>query len=136
VTGADARPPAALSAVHTDQAPAAIGPYSQAIVCGEMVYTSGQIALRAGVDGLVGHTAAEQAEVVLQNLAAVLEAAGSGLSCVVKVTVYLTDLSEFGDVGRVYAAAFGDHRPARSTVQVSALPRGARIEMDCIAQRG
>ncbi len=124
-----------ITAVRSDAAPAAIGPYAQAVVCGDVIYTSGQIALRPGVDGLVGATAAEQAAVVLENLSAVLAAAGSGLSRALKVTVYLIDLSEFAEVGAVYAAAFGEHRPARSTVQVAALPRGARIEIDCIAQR-
>jgi 2-iminobutanoate/2-iminopropanoate deaminase len=122
-----------MNIVHTDIAPAAIGPYSQATVHGGLVYTSGQVALRPGVSGLIGATAAEQARVALENLAAVLVAAGSGLGHVLKVTVFLADMNDFPDVNAVYAEAFGDHRPARSTVEVSRLPLDARVELDCIA---
>jgi 2-iminobutanoate/2-iminopropanoate deaminase len=122
-----------MNIIHTDNAPAAIGPYSQATVVGGMVYTSGQVALRPGVTGLVGETAAEQAAVALENLSAVLTAAGSSLSQAVKVSVFLADMNDFPAVNRVYAEAFGDHRPARSTVQVARLPLDARVEIDCIA---
>lgn len=122
-----------MNIVHTDIAPAAIGPYSQATVHGGLVYTSGQVALRPGVSGLIGATAAEQARVALENLAAVLVAAGSGLGHVLKVTVFLADMNDFPAVNAVYAEAFGDHRPARSTVEVARLPLDARVELDCIA---
>jgi 2-iminobutanoate/2-iminopropanoate deaminase len=122
-----------MNIVHTDIAPAAIGPYSQATVHGGLVYTSGQVALRPGVSGLIGTTAAAQARVALENLAAVLVAAGSGLGHVLKVTVFLADMNDFPDVNAVYAEAFGDHRPARSTVEVARLPLDARVELDCIA---
>jgi 2-iminobutanoate/2-iminopropanoate deaminase len=122
-----------MNIVHTDIAPAAIGPYSQATVHGGLVYTSGQVALRPGVSGLIGETAAAQARVALENLAAVLVAAGSGLGHVLKVTVFLADMNDFPSVNAVYAEAFGDHRPARSTVEVARLPLDARVELDCIA---
>ncbi len=113
-----------------------MGPYSQAVVSGDWVYTSGQIPI--GSDGkLVAGSIEEQTEQVLRNLAAVLEAAGSSLECVVRTTVFLTDLSEFPRMNEVYARHLGgDVPPARSTVQVAALPLGARIEIDCIAERG
>lgn len=119
--------------VSTDRAPAPVGPYSQAVVCGEWVYASGQIPL--GADGkLVAGGIEEQTEQVLCNLAAVLEAAGSSLQQVVRTTVFLADLSEFPRMNEVYARHLGgDVPPARSTVQVAALPLGARVEIDCIA---
>ncbi len=112
-----------------------MGPYSQAIVSDEWVYTSGQIPL--GADGkLVAGGIEEQTEQVLRNLAAVLEAAGSSLAQVVKTTVFMADLAEFPRMNEVYARHLGgDLPPARSTVQVAALPLGARIEIDCIAKR-
>lgn len=124
-----------MSPVHTGEAPAAIGPYSQAMKHGGLVYTSGQIALSpaAGASGLVGQTAAEQATQVFANLRAVLQAAGSSLHQAIKVTVYLVDMADFTAVNEVYAAAFGDWKPARSTVAVAALPRGARVEIDVVA---
>ena len=122
-----------MNIIHTDDAPAAIGPYSQATVHAGMVYTSGQVALRPGVSGLIGETAADQARVALANLSAVLTAAGSSLSGVVKVTVFLADMNDFPSVNAVYAEAFGDHRPARSTVEVARLPLDALVELDCIA---
>jgi len=121
--------------VHSDQAPAAIGPYAQAVAVGEWVFTSGQIALDAGSGELVGTTAADQVRQVLGNLQAVLTAAGCGMESVVKTTIYLVDMGEFGSVNEVYANAFGDHRPARSTVAVKALPKGALVEIDAIARR-
>jgi 2-iminobutanoate/2-iminopropanoate deaminase len=121
--------------IGTDKAPKAIGPYSQAIVAGDTIYTAGQIALEPRSGELVGKTAAEQTEQVLKNLAAVLEAAGSSLSNVVKTTVYLHDMADFPSVNEVYAKHFKDHRPARSTVQAAALPKGARVEIDAVAVR-
>ncbi|HWV56248.1 MAG TPA: RidA family protein [Longimicrobiales bacterium] len=122
-----------LKRVHTAAAPQAIGPYSQAIVAGSLVFTAGQIPLDPETGTITGEDAAAQADRVLRNLAAVLEAAGASLSTVVKTTVYLTDLNDFAAVNAVYASHFGEHAPARSTVQVSRLPAGALVEMDAIA---
>ena len=122
-----------MKPVHTDQAPAAIGPYSQAIVHGGVVYASGQIAIVPGVPDLMDGDAATQARQALTNLRAVLEAAGSGLDRVLKATVYLVDMADFPRVNAVYAEFIGDWRPARATVAVAALPAGARVEVDAIA---
>ena len=122
-----------LTIVSTPGAPKAIGPYSQAIVQGGLVYTAGQVALDPATMELVPGGVAEQAERALANLAAVLAAAGSGLDRVVKTTVYLVDMADFGAMNEVYARHFGDHRPARSTVAVAGLPKGARVEIDVIA---
>ena len=119
--------------VHTDAAPAAIGPYSQAIAAGNVLYCSGQVALDPKTMDLVGSNAAEQAEQVLKNLAAVLAAAGSGLGHVTKTTVYLTTMDDFAAVNEVYGRHFGDHRPARATIAVKQLPKNALVEIDCIA---
>ena len=124
-----------LRAVQTDKAPKAIGPYSQAIVTGDLVFCAGQVALDPKSGDVVSGDIREQARRVLDNLAAVLDAAGAGMDRVVKTTVFLTDFAEFGAMNEVYAERFGAHRPARSTVQVSFLPRGARIEIECIAVR-
>jgi len=128
--------PKGLGIVATDAAPPAIGPYSQAVVVDGMVYTAGQIALDARTGEVVGRTTAEQTARVLQNLAAVLEAAGSGLGMVVKTTVYLADMADFPAMNEVYAKQFGTHKPARSTVQAAGLPKGVRIEIDAIARAG
>jgi len=128
--------PKGLGIVATDAAPPAIGPYSQAVVVDGMVYTAGQIALDPKTGEVVGRTTAEQTARVLQNLAAVLEAAGSGLSMVVKTTVYLADMADFPAMNEVYAKQFGNHKPARSTVQAAGLPKGVRIEIDAIARAG
>lgn len=114
-------------------APAAIGPYSQAIRVGNMVFTSGQIPLHPQTGEIVGATAAEQARQVLQNLQAVLQAAGASLQNVVKTTIFLTDLGQFAAVNAVYAEFFPDNPPARSTVQVAALPRGVQVEIEAVA---
>ena len=123
-----------LTVVSTPDAPKAIGPYSQAIVHGQMVYTAGQVALDPATMELVSGGVAEQSERVFANLRAVLAAAGSGLGKVVKTTVYLVDMADFGAMNEVYAKHFGDHRPARSTVAVAGLPKGARVEIDVVAQ--
>ena len=128
--------PKGLGIVATDAAPPAIGPYSQAVVVDGMVYTAGQIALDPKTGEVVGRTTAEQTERVLKNLAAVLEAAGSGLAMVVKTTVYLADMADFPAMNEVYAKQFGTHKPARSTVQAAALPKAVRIEIDAIARVG
>ncbi|HKC47669.1 MAG TPA: RidA family protein [Gemmatimonadales bacterium] len=124
-----------LNAVATDKAPKAIGPYSQAIVSDDTVYTAGQVALDPKTGELAGVTVAEQTDRVLQNLIAVLAAAGSSLGQVVKTTVYLADMADFAAMNEVYARHFGGHRPARSTVQAAGLPKGARVEIDAIAIR-
>ncbi len=119
--------------IATDRAPRAIGPYVQAVQVGEWVFVSGQIALDPETGDLVPGGIEEQTERVLQNLRAILEAAGSSLEKVVKTTVYLADLNDFAKMNEVYARYFPGEKPARATVEVSRLPRDARIEMDAIA---
>jgi 2-iminobutanoate/2-iminopropanoate deaminase len=123
-----------LNAVKTDAAPAAIGPYSQAIVANGMVFTAGQIPLDPATMQLVGDDdVAAQTERVMENLAAILESARSSLQSVVKTTVYLKDMDDFAAMNEVYGRHFGDHRPARSTVQAAKLPKDVRVEIDAIA---
>ena len=119
--------------ITADQAPRAIGPYSHAIRVGEFIYTSGQIALDPATGELVAGGIEEQTRRVWQNLAAVLEAAGSRLDRVVKTTVFMSDLGEFARMNAVYAEFFPAHPPARSTIQVAALPKGGKIEIECVA---
>ena len=123
----------ALHIVHTDQAPAAIGPYSQGIVANGFLYTAGQIALDPGSGQVVAGDVVAQTEQVFRNLAAILGTAGSTWEHVVKATVYLMDMRDFPKVNEVYGRVMGDARPARSTVQVSGLPRGVLVEIDLIA---
>lgn len=123
-----------ITPIHTAGAPGAIGPYSQAVVAGEWIFASGQVALDPETGALVEGDAAAQAGRVLQNLAAVLGAAGGSLRTVVKTTVFLSDMAFFGDVNRVYESHFGDHKPARSTVAVKGLPKGVDVEIDAIAR--
>lgn len=125
-----------IEVIATDRAPQAIGPYSQAVSSGGMLYLSGQVALDPASGELVGDTAEAQAARALENLGSVLAAAGSGFERVLKTTVYLIDMKEFAAVNAVYARYFGDSRPARATVQVSALPKGARVEIDAVALVG
>jgi len=122
-----------LQTVSTPKAPKAIGPYAQAVVANGVVYCSGQVAFSPTEEGLIGKSAAEQTVQVLKNLRAVLEASGSGMDRVVKTTVFLKDLNDFASMNEVYGEAFGNHRPARATVQVSRLPKDALVEIDCIA---
>jgi 2-iminobutanoate/2-iminopropanoate deaminase len=124
-----------MDIIATDKAPKAIGPYSQATLVGNVIYTAGQIALDPGTMQVVGLNVAEQTDRVLKNLAAVLEQAGSSLQHVVKTTVFLIDMADFPAMNEVYARHFGDHRPARSTVAVRMLPKDARVEIDAIALR-
>lgn len=119
--------------VTTSGAPKAIGPYSQAVKADGVLYTSGQIALDPSTGNLVEGDFAAQARRVFENLEAVLKQAGSGFSSVTKATVYLTDLANFQTLNTIYAEYFGDHKPARTTVGVSQLPRGAMVEIDLIA---
>ncbi len=120
--------------VQTANAPKAIGPYSQAIQAGGFVFTSGQIALDPQTGELVPGDAAAQTRQVMKNLDAVLRAAGTDLSRVVKTTIFLVDLAEFARVNAVYAESFRESPPARSTVQVAALPRSALVEIEAIAR--
>ena len=124
-----------LEVVQTDRAPAAIGPYSQAIVVDDWVFCSGQIPVVPETGNLLEGGTAEQADRVLTNLTAVLGAAGSSLPDVVKTTVFLADMKDFAAMNDVYARHFGSHRPARSTIQAAGLPRGCRVEIECIARR-
>jgi 2-iminobutanoate/2-iminopropanoate deaminase len=117
-------------------APAAIGPYSQAIRSGDLIFVSGQIPLDPATGQLVEGDAAVQTERVLRNLAAILEAAGSSLARVPKTTVYLKDLGDFGKMNQVYARFFGDCPPARATVEVARLPREVLVEIDLVAEVG
>ena len=122
-----------LSAIQTDSAPAAIGPYSQAVVHAGIVYCSGQIALDPTTMEVVPGDVRAQTERVMQNLAAVLEAAGSDFGHVLRTTIFLTSMDDFAAVNEVYARRFGDHRPARACVAVRQLPKGVDVEIDCIA---
>jgi 2-iminobutanoate/2-iminopropanoate deaminase len=119
--------------VDTDNAPAAIGPYSQGIVAGNFLFTAGQIALDPATGQIVQGDVTAQTERVLKNLAAVLESAGTSWADVVKTTVYLQDMADFPRVNEVYGRMIGDARPARSTVQVAGLPRGVLVEIDAVA---
>jgi 2-iminobutanoate/2-iminopropanoate deaminase len=124
-----------MKIVSTERAPRAIGPYSQAIAIDGWLHTSGQIPLSASGEKITGDIAV-QTEQVFDNLEAVLAAGGSELARVVSVIVYMTDLAEFAQMNEVFARRFGEHRPARSTVQVVALPTGARVEIAAIARIG
>lgn len=124
-----------MKIIATDKAPAAIGPYAQAVEVGPFVYTSGQIPLRPDgtfVDGSIE----EQTAQVLENLEAVLAAAGASKDQVVKATIFMTNLADFGTVNEAYGSFFGEHRPARSTVQVAGLPRGAQVEIELVIYKG
>jgi len=122
-------------AISTPDAPAALGPYSQAVKVGNTVYLSGQIPLDPATGQLVQGDITAQAERVLANIRAVLGDVGAELTDVAKATIFLVDLADFAAVNAVYAEAFGDHRPARSTIQVAALPAGARVEIEVWAHR-
>lgn len=122
-----------METVSTENAPGAIGPYSQAVKTGNMVFCSGQIPIDPATGQFVSDDVAEQTEQVLKNLAAVLEAAGSGLGKVVKTTVFLADMNDFAAMNDVYARYFSENKPARATVQAARLPRDARVEIECIA---
>ena len=119
--------------ISTDRAPGAIGPYSQAIKTGGMVYCSGQIPTDPATGEFVSEDVVEQTEQVLKNLSAVLEAAGTNLGSVVKTTVFLADMADFAAMNEVYGRYFNENKPARATVQAARLPKDARVEIDCIA---
>ncbi|MBI4520172.1 MAG: RidA family protein [Gemmatimonadetes bacterium] len=124
-----------LQVVHTESAPQAIGPYSQAIVAGDLVFASGQIAIDPSTSTVIEGDVAAQTDRVLTNLAAVLQAAGSSLRGVVKTTVYLASMGDFSAMNEVYARHFREHRPARATVAAAGLPKGVSVEIDAIAVR-
>jgi len=121
-----------LQHIHTDRAPAAIGPYSQAVLVNGMLFTAGQIALDPATGQMSAGDIREQTEVVMRNLAAVITEAGATWADVAKTTIYIHDMAAFPIVNEVYGRVLGEARPARSTVQVSALPRGALVEIDAI----
>lgn len=121
-----------MQIISTPDAAQAIGPYSQAIKAGGLIFTSGQIALKPGGEFVAGGVEAQSRQ-VLQNLAAILKEAGATLQDVVKTTIFLADMGDFAAVNEIYAAAFGEHKPARSTVQVAKLPKGALVEIEIIA---
>jgi 2-iminobutanoate/2-iminopropanoate deaminase len=122
-----------LKVITTEKAPAAIGPYSQAIQVGNLLFCSGQIPLDPVSGEVVEGDVRRQAEQVMENIAAVLSAAGAGYGDVVKATVYLVEMSDFAAVNEVYGRCFSNHKPARSTVTVKALPRGVLVEIEVIA---
>ena len=121
-----------MQIISTPDAAQAIGPYSQAIKAGGLIFTSGQIALKPGGEFVAGGVEAQTRQ-VLQNLAAILKEAGATLQDAVKTTIFLADMGDFAAVNEIYAAAFGEHKPARSTVQVAKLPKGALVEIEVIA---
>ena len=125
-----------MKRVQTSNAPAAIGPYSQAMVLDSLVFTAGQIALDPASMEIVEGDVAAQTERVMKNLSAILEDAGASLGSVLKTTVYLADMNDFAAMNEVYGRHFGEHRPARSTVEVSRLPKDVRVEIDAIAFAG
>jgi 2-iminobutanoate/2-iminopropanoate deaminase len=122
-----------LESVNTENAPAAIGPYSQAIKAGNLLFCSGQIPLDPASMEMVGSNAAEQTEQVMKNMTNLLEASGAGLAKVARTTIFLHSMADFAAVNEVYGRHFGDHRPARACVAVKELPKGALVEIDCIA---
>ena len=122
-----------LEAVNSPSAPQPIGPYSQAIKSGDYLFCSGQIALDPETGTMKNDSIESETKQVLQNLAAVLSASGASFSHLVKTTIFLTDLQDFGKVNQIYETMIGGARPARSTVQVAALPKGAKVEIECIA---
>ncbi|CAN5787474.1 RidA family protein [soil metagenome] len=119
--------------ISTESAPGAIGPYSQAIKVNGMVFCSGQIPIDGETGEFVSHDVAEQTDQVLKNLSAVLNAAGTDLKGVVKTTVFLADMNDFGVMNEVYGRYFSENKPARATVQAARLPKDAKVEIDCIA---
>ena len=119
--------------IHTEKAPKAIGPYSQAIRTESMVYTAGQIGLDPATGELIGSTVEEQTRQALTNLRSVLEAAGSSMDQVVKTTVFLKDMNDFAKMNPIYAEFFGENPPARSTIAVAGLPKGGLVEIEVVA---
>lgn len=122
-----------LEIISTDKAPAAIGPYSQAVKCGNVIYTSGAIPIDPNSGNVVAGGAAQQAEQAIKNLAEVLKGAGAGLENVVKTTVFIKDMNDFAAINDVYKSFFTDNYPARSCVEVARLPKDVLVEIECIA---
>lgn len=122
-----------LMAVSTDKAPAAIGPYSQAVKFGNMLFCSGQIPLDPSTGEMVAGAITDQTERVMNNISAVLSASGVGFDDIIKTTIYLVDMADFAAVNEVYGKCFQSHKPARSTVAVKSLPRGALVEIEVVA---
>ena len=122
-----------LKTISSDQAPAAIGPYSQAVCAGNMIFCSGQIALDPSTGEMVQGDVVMQTERVMANIAAVLAASGAGFDDVVKTTIFLVEMGDFAAVNEVYGRFFSNHKPARSTVAVKSLPRGALVEIETVA---
>lgn len=122
------------SVIKTSNAPAPVGPYSQAITSGNLLFISGQIPLDPETGELAGTSFAEQCHQVLLNLKSILQAGGSGLDQVLKVTIFMTNLSQFGELNKIYSEYFDESKPSRSCVEVNSLPKGVDIEMDAIAQ--
>ena len=123
-----------METIIAPKAPAALGPYSAAIKAGELIFTSGQIPADPATGELAPGGIAQQTEQSLKNLSAVLEAAGSGLDQVIKTTCFLTDMADFAAFNAAYGKYFSDHKPARSTIAVKALPKGALVEIECVAE--
>ncbi len=123
-----------LKMIHTPDAPGAIGPYSQGVVVDDWVFVSGQIPMDPTTGELIGGDVAAQTHRVMQSLSAILQEAGSSLDRVVKTTVYLSDMGNFAEMNAVYAEHFGDHRPARATVQAAGLPKAVDVEIDVVAK--
>ncbi|MDT8376939.1 MAG: RidA family protein [Mariprofundaceae bacterium] len=123
-----------IQVIHSEQAPKAVGPYSQAMMHGGMLFTSGQIGLDPATGALADEGVEAQTGQVTRNLSAVLDAAGASVADIIKVNIYLTDMGDFPLVNAIYADWLAEHRPARATVAVAALPLGAKIEMDLIAR--
>ena len=124
-----------ITPITSPDAPDAIGPYSHAVQCGDLVFTSGQIPIDPATGNVCGDDIESQTHQVLNNLRAVLSAAGTAPSHAIKTTIFLKDLSDFQIVNGIYAEFFGDHKPARSTVQVAKLPLDVRVEIECVAQK-
>jgi 2-iminobutanoate/2-iminopropanoate deaminase len=122
--------------IQTDQAPSAIGPYSQGIAMGSWLFVSGQLGMRPQTGELVSTDFAPQARQALENLRQIVLAAGCDLNCVTAVDVFVTDMGDFAEFNGIYAEYFSEHRPARAVVEVSALPKGAKVEIKCIACAG
>jgi len=122
-----------METVSTENAPGAIGPYSQAVKTGNLVFCSGQIPIDPATNEFVSDDVAEQTKQVLKNLSAVLNAAGTELNKVVKTTVFLADMNDFAAMNEIYAKFFDNNKPARATVQAARLPRDAKVEIECIA---
>lgn len=122
-----------MKTIHTDSAPAPIGPYSQAIASGDTLYISGQIPIDPATGQAVSGDLAAETHQVMKNLGAVLQAAGTDFSKVIKCSIFLLDMDSFSEINEVYGSYFGNHHPARETVEVSRLPAGARVEISAIA---